>query len=340
MPFNKLPAVDENNAFPAPVRLAMANSAEIKALLDLKNPLTYKGYRPFLNTDDPTKYPLGISNALLGTGDGFNWSNGESFMNVVTFRNATYTGGTTQIAFPYTNDANPPMWRMWENGATAWSAWVALTTTTTLNAALASYTPRWKGSTAYTAGQQVLSPKGELVESKSARTSSATWTTAEAAFWKGIDKSIMLTHSGFAWSGGVTPWDAGPLTVDTTGMNQGTPGEAFCAPGTVSGTVRFLEPGNYDMFWYITPGADPGSTGYRINASSTGTVNWPGPAMDNSSIVMGSGNRMAGQLYWETTVVAVGIRVDNAGQEVRLQGVQQNASTNKALVKVVKRSSI
>jgi hypothetical protein len=202
---------------------------------------------------------------------------------------------------------------------------------------VSDYVPKWKANTAYTAGQQVISPRNEVVSSKTARTSGATWDATELANWSGIDRMMTLYNSGFAWSGGITPWDAGPFTIDVAGSNsQVTSGANFAAPGSVSGTIKFLEPGLYDVFWYNIPSADPGTSGYRINASSTG-VAW---ALPTDAVLMGAGYRTGGDLYWEVPVPAIGIRVTTANQEIRLQGVQSNGSTNRSQVKIIQRGRI
>lgn len=331
MVFSKVIAVDETNNFPQPVRLAMANSAEVKALLDQKNGLTNRGYRAYADTDVPSKYPLGISNALVGTGDGWNFGNGQAFMNVITFRNSVYDGGTSQLAFPYSNNALPALWRVWQNGASAWGPWQSVVTSTALTTALGDYLPKWKPNTIYAAGQQVLAPNNDIVTAKAAHTSGATWNPAN---WNNVrDRMMTFSNSGFAWSAGAN-WDAGNLSIDTgtAASSQLSPNMNFAAPGSVSGALKFLEPGLYDVIWYHSPGGEVGNGGYRINSSGT----WPGP-LDGPNGVFGQAIHMSGQSFWETRVDAIGIRVPQANLEVRLTGAQTNASTCIPRVKVIQR---
>lgn len=147
------------------------------------------------------------------------------------------------------------------------------------------------------------------------------------------DRKLVLLSNGFAWSGGQASWDAGTLTLDSpTGdlQSQITSGASFCSPGSVSGSVKFNEPGMYDVTWVNIPSGEPGNGGYRIIPYGT----WPGSM---ASVILGQGTHMNAQNYWETPVYALGIRVPAANLEIRLIGAQANATNNSARVYVVQR---
>lgn len=196
----------------------------------------------------------------------------------------------------------------------------------------------WQATHAYTAGNWVLTPYGEAVQSKTTRTSGATFNTTEAANWVGEDLTMSFVNSGFAWSGGGASWDAGVLSLDTSSQasSQVSSGASFAVPGGLSGELTFTEPGTYDVAWDIQPNADPGNGGYLITSASG---SWPGP-IDGSIGRFGRANRMNGQYYWDTKCVAVGIRVPIANLSIRMTGLQVNGTTNISRVKVMKRGSI
>jgi hypothetical protein len=214
-------------------------------------------------------------------------------------------------------------------GAAYLSTSIAVSTST-------AFVPKWKGGVTYAAGAQVISPRNEVVTSKTARTSEATFTSSEAGNWAGEDNMMMFGNSGFTWSGGAS-WDAGVLAVDNSvgSSSQRSSSAAFAVPGSLSGAIKFTEPGIYDIVWDNYCAQEPGNAGYRINSSGT----WPGP-IDNPNGVVGVGIKMNGQTYWETKVVATGIRVPQANLEVRLVGIQINGSVNTPRVKIIKRASI
>lgn len=200
----------------------------------------------------------------------------------------------------------------------------------------ALFIPKWAASTVYAANQQVVSPRNEVVKSKTARTSGATFDSTEAANWNGFERIAAFTNGGFAWSANAN-WDAGVLSVDasTGASSQQGATTSFVAAGSLSGSLKFTEPGIYDVTWNNAPSGEPGNAGYKIVASGT----WPGP------IDAGNGNfamacHINGQTYWETVVTATGIRVPQANLEIRLVGIQVNASTNISRVKIVQRASI
>ena len=264
-------------------------------------------------------------------------ANVAGFLQVRAFGSFVY-----QTYLTYQPDARF-FWRA--KYTTTWSAWKGglsnVDNTSDINkpvstAQKALFVPRWMPSTAYAYGDQVLNPYEEIVDSKSARTSGATYNAAEAANWRGFDQMMSFGNAGFAWAGN-SAWDAGVLAPDTSAgaSSQVSPGANFASAGSLSGSIKFLEPGLYDVIWDNYVSGDVGWGGYRIVSSGT----WPGP-IDTPNGVFGVGIRMAGQYYWETKTTATGIRVPQANLEVRLIGAQQNAATNTPRVRVIKRASI
>lgn len=154
------------------------------------------------------------------------------------------------------------------------------------------------------------------------------------------DKQICFTTATpFPWAG-QAGWDAGSLIVDTRGYitSQNSPGTpTFAVPGTLSGTIKFNEPGIYDIVWFNVAGGDPGNSGYRIVASGV----WPG-GMDTASPgnVFGQALHSNGATHWETMIVAVNIRVPVAGLTIRLTGVQSFGTTNEPRIRLTKKSSL
>lgn len=162
--------------------------------------------------------------------------------------------------------------------------------------------------------------------------------SVEAALW-GIetkDKRQLFRNAGYAWAANAS-WDAGTLSADTTqsaSSQLSVPLPTFCTAGSLAGAIKFLEPGLYTVKWIVQPGGEPGNSGYRIIASGT----WPGNpvAPDN---IFGQTNRHNGAKYWESTVEGV-VRVPTANLEVRLIGIQDNATTNQARVIVTQASKL
>lgn len=152
------------------------------------------------------------------------------------------------------------------------------------------------------------------------------------------DYQVAFSGAPFAWSSGVS-WDAGPLSVDTRGYisSQISPINTFASPGTLSGTIKFNEPGIYDVIWYNVTGGDPGNSGYRIVASGA----WPGGLETGTpGNVLGQDQHIIGAHHWETTITAINIRVPIAGLQIRFIGVQQIATVNEARIRVTKKSSL
>lgn len=159
------------------------------------------------------------------------------------------------------------------------------------------------------------------------------WYPIDAPVWYQPDKQMTLSRSNFAW-GANSPWDAGALLIDNTpgaAAQTSVPQPTFCEPGSVSGSIRFLETGLYDVYWYIMPAKDPGNSSYRILPTNP----WPG--MDPSWGSFGHTQRPAGTLFWESLVLAPGIRVPTVGLEIRLTGQQANAALTGPKVKIIKR---
>lgn len=199
----------------------------------------------------------------------------------------------------------------------------------------------WQALHAYTAGDWILTPLGEAVQSKTTRTSGSTFDSAEASNWKGEDQTLLFTNTGFAWGGSNASWDAGVLSVNTNTLNQSqmsSPQPTFAIPGSVSGSLKFKEIGTYDLVWYNIPGSgqEVGNAGYRVNIIGS----WPGSPSAPADIVLGEAVHLNGQTYLETRINALGIRVPQVDLEIRLQGQQTNGSTNVAKVKLIKRASI
>lgn len=159
------------------------------------------------------------------------------------------------------------------------------------------------------------------------------WYPIAAPPWYQPDSQMTMTRVGFLWAANQS-WDAGPLSLDvsTGAATQRTvPTPTFCAPGSVSGSIKFTEPGLYDVSWYNQAGGDPGNAGYRI----TPYGEWPN--MHTSWMIFGQAQRSAGSYYWETLVNAIGINVPTAGLEIRLNGFQSIATTNSPKIKIAKR---
>jgi hypothetical protein len=221
----------------------------------------------------------------------------------------------------------------------AWTG-TANASTSTMTAVPNGFMQKWRGNRSYTAGDQVALPTGQVTTSKTTRTSRATFDSTEAQNWSGGDLVMSFINAGFAWSGSGSNWDAGPLSISASSddTSQISSGVAFASPGGLSGEITLNEPGIYDAVWDIAPSADPGNGGYRIVTSSGA---WPGPPNSgNGSSRLGQINRMAGQYYWESKCVAVGIRVPAAGLSIRFTGLQANGTTNVARIKIIKRGSI
>lgn len=218
----------------------------------------------------------------------------------------------------------------------AWSGAANASTSTATYTPNTAFVAKWKASKAYTSGDQVVNPRGEIVTSKTTRTAGSSYNATEAANWASVDQVMSFTNGGFAWSAN-TAWDAGTLSADASSAasSQVTPGAAFASAGSLSGTIKFLEPGIYDVIWDNAPGAEPGAAGYRIVSSGT----WPGP-LDTPNGIFAQGIHMSGQFYWETKTHAVGLRVPQANLEIRMVGQQGNATTNTPRIRVIKRASI
>lgn len=116
--------------------------AGLKGALDLKNNVVALGYRARTGTDDPSLYPLGISNFLASSGDAWVWPDSASFKHVMTLRQTfgTGTGGTIQYASDYADNTKPIYYRVWDSDDTAWGGWYRLATTAYVDALIAGLT--------------------------------------------------------------------------------------------------------------------------------------------------------------------------------------------------------
>lgn len=213
--------------------------------------------------------------------------------------------------------------------------WSGTAHTTMSTATPAVSISKWRPGTQYSAGEQIISPWEELVEAKTTHISGSTWTSAESGNWHGYDQVMTFANNGFVWSAGQN-WDAGALALDITGAaSSQSSGATFATAGSVSGSIKFLEPGLYDVVWDCAPASDVGNAGYRIVAIGT----WPGP-IDFNNGIFGQGVHMSGQSFWETKITATGIRVPQANLEIRFTGAQTNGSTNIPRIKIIKRASV
>jgi hypothetical protein len=153
--------------------------------------------------------------------------------------------------------------------------------------------------------------------------------------WDKGDRQLVFSNGGFAWGANAT-WDAGVLSIDTSAgasSQLSSPQPAFAAPGSASGTLKFLEAGNYDIRWDNGPDAAPGESGYSIETSGS----WPGP-VDTANGRLGQTLHPATGKYWETTVLAINVRVPIANLEIIFKGVQANATTNVPRIKIFQKA--
>lgn len=131
----------------------------------------------------------------------------------------------------------------------------------------------------------------------------------------------------FAW-GANTAWDAGPLAYDSSNF-QNTAGANFCGPGSLSGTIKFLEVGVYTAVWVSLPQADPGSKSLVIQASGS----WPGNP-PSTHTKFGLAHRAADAKYWENVCIAERIKITQVNLEIRFQGQSTNAHNDWPVVRI------
>lgn len=99
--------------------------------------LSLGGYKSHPQTDQPTAYPLGVSQFLGEVGGAGGWdvwptlADGQAFVSITTIRDKTYTGGALQIAAPYAGDgiSVPLGYRTFSSGGTDWNPWQNIATT-------------------------------------------------------------------------------------------------------------------------------------------------------------------------------------------------------------------
>lgn len=151
--------------------------------------------------------------------------------------------------------------------------------------------------------------------------------------WAKMERMLLFANAGFAWGGSLAAWDAGALTVDAgagAASQMSSPQPAFAVAGSVSGSLKFIEPGIYAALWVVGPSAHPGLSGYQIAAHGT----WPGtPSVPQK--IFGETEKGTGSPYWETAVVAPMIRVPTANLEIRFIGMQTTGTTNTANIRLI-----
>ena len=152
------------------------------------------------------------------------------------------------------------------------------------------------------------------------------------------DKVLIFTSGAFAWSSAYAPWDAGTLSVDASTIassQMSSPQPAFAVPGSLSGSIKFTEPGIYSVIWWTGAGGNPGIAGYRIQTSGT----WPGTP-GQSEGMFGQETKSGDAYYYEQFVKAPFIRVPTANLEIRFTGNQQNSTTNTAKIRIMQMSKL
>jgi hypothetical protein len=127
-PYDNIPGIDSDDNFHPDIRAAIAASPELTALFAQKNELIGKAYGAYTYSTPATSYPVGISNFIAGPEGSWTFGNGQTYAQVVTYRAPTFVGGTTQWAYPYTDDTAPVTWRQWEYNASSWGPWHTIQT--------------------------------------------------------------------------------------------------------------------------------------------------------------------------------------------------------------------
>ena len=155
--------------------------------------------------------------------------------------------------------------------------------------------------------------------------------------WQKGERQLVMANAGYAWGGSNNPWDAGTLNINgnsNAAQQMSVPQPTFATNGSLSGTIKFLETGIYDIFWFVKPDADPGNSVYRINMSGAA---W---TLADGNDIFGNCNHPAGSKDWESTVICINVRIPTPNLEVRLTGNQANATTNKARIKIFKKGTL
>lgn len=194
MPYNKFPAVDENNNFPPLVVQAL--------LATMTTQLIPKDYKFATMSDSVTKYPVGVSNFITDPADG--WG---AYYQIITIKSTMGgSGGTVQISIPYMDETLPMRWRMWKYNATVWGPWRNIAATDSLTktmvglplvdnvSVVADYVAKWKPSTVYAVGIQVVTPSNKVLISNVAHTSSITF-VSDVSKWDG-EINVPYGHMG------------------------------------------------------------------------------------------------------------------------------------------------
>jgi hypothetical protein len=149
------------------------------------------------------------------------------------------------------------------------------------------------------------------------------------------DNQLVFNCNGITYTA-ATVGDCGVLHIDTgtaASSQLSNPQPTFAQPGSVSGSIKFLQAGIYDIQWYNTPSANPGNQGFIIQMNGT----WPGPP-DSANSVFCKNNVATGSQYWESTTIALGVRVPTANLEVKFTGILTNGVAVASHIKVIQRS--
>jgi hypothetical protein len=369
-PYDNIPGVDSSDMFHPDIRTALANAPELMAAFAAKiHTHTYSDILvPELGTEDlDTIMTQGLyaqGNSVEATPATNYPVNVAGLLTVTKFVNGSYTF-IFQRYQSYGN-SNRVFNRTYYTGI-GWTAWIenqqliAAGTTAqyyrgdktwqTLNKAavglsvvdnvsvVSDYVPKWKPSTVYAAGQQVITPNNVTVQSKTARTSGATWNSAEMSNWRSMDEQMTFKNAGFNWAGGNAPWDAGPLSLSTAGESESQRSLVvpnFCQAGAYSGSLTFNEPGIYDVTWRLSCGSNPGTRQYSIQGVDESQ--WSPTALDSLWRAFGSRFVQDNVVIWETNIEAINLRVPKSGVTIRFNGQQGNASTNVSAIKVFRKA--
>lgn len=149
------------------------------------------------------------------------------------------------------------------------------------------------------------------------------------------DNQLVFNCNGVTYTAGVAG-DVGVLHIDTgaaASSQLSNPQPTFAAPGSASGQIKFLQAGIYDISWYNTPSANPGSQGWLCAVVGT----WPGPP-DTANSVLAKNSVANGSQYWESTTTIIGVRVPTANLEIKFTGFLTNGVAVATHIKVVQRS--
>lgn len=145
------------------------------------------------------------------------------------------------------------------------------------------------------------------------------------------DRIQLFQNAGFVWGGALQEWDAGVLSADANAAqsSQVSPSQAFAIPGSVSGSIKLLEAGLYEAYWYVRCPSSPASSGYRIVMLGT----WPGNPV-HPDIILGQGTW--NDPYNESECRTKVFRAPVPNLEIRFTGKQTNGMTNVSKIAIRK----